>query len=133
MGSCGTATFQKKNRNYIEPLVIRLADKGSKFFILDREDYVERVLVHLNTIKFTAIEDQVLAIEEVKTVISKWCEKYKDEEGMTERIVSAVQPDENCKPRNNYLLLKGHKPEQNFPGCASFTKTLSHLTEIELN
>ena len=37
------------------------------------------------------------------------------------------------------MLLKAHKPEQNFPGrlistgCASFTKTLSHLTAIELN
>ena len=58
---------------------------------------------------------------------------------MSANIISAIQPDENCKSGYNYLLLKAHKPEQNFPGrlistgCNSYTNTLSALTAIELS
>ena len=96
--------------------MIRPADKGSKFFVLDREDYVQRTLVHLsdkNT--FMEIHDKTAAIEEAKLAITNWCEKYADEEGMTNAISSANIPNEKCKPGNNYLLLKAHKPEQNYP------------------
>ena len=53
--------------------------------------------------------------------------------------ICAIQPDDSCKPGNNYLLLKAHKPEQNFSGqlistgCNSYTNTLSALTSIELS
>ena len=121
-------------------VVIRPADKGSKFFVLDREDYVQRTLVHLNDKNtFMEIHDKTAAIEEAKLAITNWCEKYADEEGMTNAISSAIIPNEKCKPGNNYLLLKAHKPEQNYPGrlistgCASYTKALSALTAIELS
>ena len=45
----------------------------------------------------------------------------------------------SCKPENNYLILKAHKPEQNFHGrlintvCNLYTNTLSALTAIEIS
>ena len=47
-------------------IVIRKADKGSKFFILDREDYVSRVLVHLeDPSTFFVVSDKEKAIKRV--------------------------------------------------------------------
>ena len=119
--------------------VIRPADKGSKFFILDREEYVNRVMVHLNdTNTFTVVQDKAEAVESVVSSITNWVNHYSDELGMSSKIASAIIPSNKCKPGNNYVLLKAHKPEQNFPGrlistgCASFTKSLSALTAIEL-
>ena len=120
--------------------VIRLPDKGSKFFVIDREDLVERTLAHLQDIStFVAIEDKTMGINEAKIAIQDWCIKYANEEGMTTEIVSAILDHEECKPGNNYLFMKAHKPEQNYPsrlistGCASFTRNISHLTAIELS
>ena len=94
-------------------VVIRPADKGSKFFVLDRCDYVERILVHLNDKEtFVEVADQASAIEAVNLAIHLWCAKYAEEEGMTEAISSAIKPDDKCKPGNNYLLLKAHKPQK---------------------
>ena len=121
-------------------IVIRPADKGSKIFVLDREDYVQRVLVHLNdATTLVVIEDHAAAIDAARGAVLNWCETFSYEEGMSANIISAIQPDENCKPGNNYLLLKAHKPERNFPGrlistgCNSYTNTLSALTAIELS
>ena len=97
-------------------IVIRPADKGSKIFVLDKEDYVKRVLVHLNDVTtFVVIEDHTAVIDAAREAVLNWCKKYANEEGMSANIICTVQPDDSCKPGNNYLLLKAHKPEQNFP------------------
>ena len=49
-----------------------------------------------------------------------------------------ITPDDFCKPGNNYVNPKAHKPEKNYPGimistgCASAIKNLSGLTAHEL-
>ena len=119
--------------------VIRPADKGSKFFILDREDYIKRVEEHLHdTSTFEKIENKELAIREVLDAIRQWIIKYLEEPGMTSNIQDFINPGESCKPGNNYVNPKAHKPEKNYPGrcistgCASYIKNLSALTSIEL-
>ena len=128
----------QKMKNW-KDFIIRPADKGSKFFILDRDDYVTRVLEHLNDSDTFAIEDNMIAaVEKVHLAIINWVKTYANEEGMTPNIITAVTPDETCKPGNNYVNPKAHKPQQNYPGrlistgCASYTKILSSLTAIEL-
>ena len=68
-----------------------------------------------------------------------WIGVYKhSEEGLTDKIANWITPDNTCKPGNNYVNLKAHKPEQNYPGrmistgCASAVKNLSALTAHEL-
>ena len=109
-------------------VVIRPATKGSKFFVLDREDYAKPTLVHLNDKEYIYGNwRQNSSYRRSKLAITNWYEKYADGEGMTNAII----PNEKCKPGDNYLLLKAHKPEQNYPGrlistgCTSDTKALS--------
>ena len=87
--------------------MIRPADKGSKFFLFNQCDYVQRVLLHLNDkgTSFIEVADRSSAIEAVNLPINVWCAKYAEEEGMAETISSAIIPDNNCKPGNNYLFL----------------------------
>ena len=60
--------------------MIRPADKGSKFFVLDRCDYIERVLVHLDDKEtFVEVADHASAIEAVNLAINLWCAKYAEE------------------------------------------------------
>ena len=67
-----------------------------------------------------------------------WVVDYKDEDGMTDKVYNFVTPDDFCKPGNNYVNPKAHKPVQNYPGrlistgCASAIKNLSALTSHEL-
>ena len=120
-------------------LVIRPSDKGSKFFILDREDYIQRVLVHLNDPStFVIVQNKPEAIQQVTDAITDWTHKYSSEIGMTTSIRNLVIPNEHCKPGNNYINPKAHKPNKNYPGrlistgCSSYTKNLSALTATEL-
>ena len=65
--------------------------------------------------------------------------QYSEEKGMTPTVVQAVIPDATkCKPGNNYVKPKAHKPLPNYPGrlittgCASYIKALAALTAVEL-
>ena len=119
-------------------IVIRPADKGSRYFFLDREDYVKRVREHIHDEETFQKVDKAQAEEETKLAIINWCSKYKNEIGLTDKIYQFVTPDDFCKPGNNYVNPKAHKPEKNYPGrmistgCASAIKNLSALTAHEL-
>ena len=121
-------------------VIIRPADKGSTFFIMDRSDYVLRTLEHLSDpTTFVVIKNKHIAINQVVEVITQWTQLYDKEPGMTSSVKKCVIPDEYCKPGNNYINPKAHKPEKNYvgrlisTGCASHTKNLAALTAIELN
>ena len=68
-----------------------------------------------------------------------WTIKFKDESGMSDKVVKWVTPDaeDNC-PGNNYCNFKAHKPGKEYParlistGCNSYTKNLAILTSHEL-
>ena len=120
--------------------VIRPSDKGSTFFIMDRDDYIQRVETHLqDPSTFIMIQNKKDAIALVTKKITEWTINYREEPGMTKNIVEWIVPDESNKSGNNYVNPKAHRPEKNYPGrmistgCASFTKNLSALTAYELN
>ena len=118
-------------------VVIRPADKGSQYFFLDRDDYISRVKEHLDVDTFDTV-DREEAENATKLAIINWITQYHDEPGFTEKIFEWVTPDDFCKPGNNYVNPKAHKPEKNYPGrmistgCASAIKNLSALTAHEL-
>ena len=119
-------------------IIIRPADKGSRYFFLDREDYVKRVQEHIYDKETFHIIDKKEAEDRTKLAITNWCCNYNNEVGFTEKLYQWITPDEFCKPGNNYVNPKAHKPEKNYPGrmistgCASAIKNLSALTAHEL-
>ena len=129
--------YALKQRNDI---VIRPADKGSKFFIMDRAEYVGRVKEQLaDTSTFKCVPDKAKAIKEVTEAITNWTAEFNEEPGMALKLRNWLIPDENCKPGNNYINPKAHKPEKSYPGrlistgCSSYTKNLTALTAYELS
>ena len=136
----------KESRKALEEMkkwkdvVIRPADKGTKFIIMDREDYIQRTLVHLSDPDtFMIVEDKSAALRTIKDSITEWTVRHADEPGMASTISSLVIPNDSCKIGNNYINPKAHKPEQNYPsrmistGCAAPTKSLAALTAVELS
>ena len=96
-----------------EDKIIIPADKGSKFFILNCEDYIERVVVHLqdpNT--FQVMDDKKGAVANVTSAVKDWTLMYKNEPGMTTKLMNWVISDESKKPGNNYVNPKAHKSDK---------------------
>ena len=121
-------------------IVIRPADKGSKFFIMDRTEYIGRVKEQLaDTSTFKCVPDKAKAIKEVTEAITNWTAEFNEEPGMSLKLRNWLIPDQNCKPGNNYINPKAHKPEKGYPGrlistgCSSYTKNLAVLTAYELS
>ena len=122
-----------------EDTVIRPFDKGSGFVVLSKEEYIKKVYKELNDAStFEKILNIDEAIQNCKNDITLWLEKYLDEAGMTNKITKWVYPSENCTPGNNYINIKAHKPDKNYPGrlisasCNGFTNNLATLTVHEL-
>lgn len=97
-------------------IIIRPADKGSRYFFLDRDDYINRVKEHLYDKDTLEIVDKEEAELKTKTAINNWLKKYRNEPGLTPKLSSWIVPDDTCKPGNNYVNPKAHKPEKNYPG-----------------
>ena len=121
--------------------IIRPFDKGTGVFIIDREDYIQRVLVHLNdTNTFEVISNKNEALDQARTAITEWTDKYKEEPALTEKLTNWLIPNTEAKnkPGNNYINPKAHKPEKDYPGrlistqCESPTRNLAALTKTEL-
>ena len=123
--------------------VIRLFDKGTGFFVLDKEDYISRVETALNDQKtFRKIENPPEEIQKTLSTIKTWVLNYNVESdcpGMTLNFIDWVTPStEDNEAGVNYMNLKAHKPEKNYPGrlistgCNSFIKNLSIFTAEEL-
>ena len=77
-------------------------------------------------------------LKKCKAEITSWLEKYHEETGMTEKIAKWVYPSNECSPGNNYINIKAHKPEKNYPGrlisasCNGYTNNLATLTVHKL-
>ena len=123
--------------------VIRLFDKGTGFFVLDKSDYINRVEAALkDQSTFRQVSDQQQQIHTTIITIKEWVLKYSvdpDCPGMTLNFMEWVTPsEEENEPGVNYMNLKAHKPEKNYPGrlistgCNSYIKNLSIFTAEEL-
>lgn len=122
-----------------EDKVIRPFDKGTGFFILEKDDYIRRTEVHLNdTSTFDKIDDQAAAINNAIKAVTDWTIKYSTEPGMTTKLQNWLIPTHENTAGNNYLNLKAHKPHLDYPGrlistgCSSYTKNLAIFTRHEL-
>ena len=78
----------KDMRNW-KDTVIRMFDKGTGYFILNKDDYIRRTMVELNDPStYEVMESQELAVKQCTSAITEWTVKYKDEIGMTDKLKS---------------------------------------------
>ena len=84
---------------------VRLQDKGSRFFILDRQDYIDKVESNLNNGSFDVLpsDTSIIFTEAVKNWGEKWIKKGEIAEPLLDCIL-------NSKARlgTNYESIKTH-------------------------
>ena len=88
-----------------DDVVIRLFDKGTGFFVLDKSDYINRVETALkDQSTFKQISDQQKQIQSTISTIKEWALKYTvqpDCPGMTLNFVECVTPSEDKNEPGN--------------------------------
>ena len=136
---CRKALKQLENIYDDQEIIIRPFDKGTGFFLLHKDDYIQRALQHLNDReKYIIIDDPKKEALEAKNAITAWTEDFYTEPGMTTEVIARVIPDlEQQTCGNIYLNPKAHKPPL-YPGrlittgCNSYVENLSAVTAHEL-
>ena len=90
-----------------EDILIRLQDKGSRFVILDRSDYVDKVEPNLTDGSFDLLPCYPSSsyYQIVKDCGAKWVDKGE----VTQRLLDCIL-NVRDKPGKNYSLIKTHKP-----------------------
>ena len=86
---------------------VRLQDKGSRFFIVDRQDYIDKVESNLNDGSFDVLpsDPSIIFTETVKNWGEKWINKGEIAESLLDCILNS-----KAKPGTHYGLIKTHKP-----------------------
>ena len=136
---CRTALNSLKKLYSEHDVIIRPFDKGTGFFLLNTEDYVDRTMVHLSdTTKYMVIENPREAALKTIEDINNWTVKFATEPGMTASVIERVIPDIDKQNIGKfYLNPKAHKPPL-YPGrlittcCNAYIENLSALTAHEL-
>ena len=86
---------------------VRSQDKGSRFVILDRQDYIDKVKSNLNDWSFDVLPSypSIIFTEAVKNWGEKWITKGEIAEPLLDCILNS-----KARPGTNYGLIKTHKP-----------------------
>ena len=88
-------------------IVIRLQDKGSRFVILDRTDYIDKVESNLRDGSFDLLpSDPSLSYYQI---VKNWGAKWVDKGEITQPLLDCIL-NVSAKPGKNYGLIKTHKP-----------------------
>ena len=87
--------------------VIRLQDKGSRFVILDRTDYIDKVESNLNDSSFDLLAPDPSSsyYQTVRDWGVKWVNKGEITQPLLDYIINS-----DAKSGKNYGLIKTHKP-----------------------
>ena len=115
-------------------IVVRLQDKGSRFVILDRTDYIDKVESNLNDGSFDLLLADLSSsyYQMVRDWGVKWVNKGEIAQPLLDYIIN---PD--AKPGKNYGLIKTHKPNNPIrlitSGNGTAVKNLSLFTEYFLH
>ena len=99
---------------------VRLQDKGPRFVILDRQDYIDNVESNSNDGSFDVLpsDPSIIFTEAVKNWGEKWIKKGEIAELLLDCILNS-----KARPGTNYVLIKIHKPGNpiryfsNWHGC----------------
>ena len=111
-------------------LVVRLQDKGSRFVILDRSDYINKVERNLNDGSFDILgSDPSLSYYHI---VKDWGDKWMVKGKITQLLLDCIL-NVNARPGKNYGLIKTHKPNNPIrlitSGNGTAVQNLSLFTE----
>ena len=111
-------------------IVIRLQDKGSRFVILNRTDYIDKVELNLRDGSFDLLpSDPPLAYYQI---VKDWGTKLVNKGEITQPLLDCIL-NVRAKPGKNYGLIKTHKPNNPIrlitSGNGTVVENLSVLTE----
>ena len=111
-------------------IVIRLQDKGSRFVILDRTDYIDKVESNLGDGSFDLLpSDPSLAYYQI---VKDWGTKWVNKGEITQPLLDCIL-NVRTKPGKNYGLIKTHKPNNPIQlitsGNGTVVENLSVFTE----
>ena len=88
-------------------IVIRLQDKGSRFVILDRTDYIDKDESNLADSSLDLLpSDPSLAYYQI---VKDWGTKWVNKGEITQPLLDCIL-NVRAKPGKNYGLIKTHKP-----------------------
>ena len=115
-------------------LVVRLQDKGSRFVILDRNDYIDKVERNFNDGSFDILgSDPSLSYYHI---VKDWGDKGVEIGEITQPLVDCIL-NVNARPGKNYCLIKTHKPNNPIrlitSGNGTAVENLSLFTEYFLH
>ena len=111
--------------------VIRVQDKGSRFVVLDTNNYIEKVEHQINRSSFDKRDAD--PSPKFKEKVNNWLEKLSD--NITNEWKEFVRPD-NCNAGEMYGMVKTHKADNPVrvitSGCNTVVEKLSILVEKTL-
>ena len=115
-------------------IVIRLQDKGSRFVVLDRTDYIDKVESNLGDGSFDLLpSDPSLAYYQI---VKDWGTKWVNKGEITQPLLDCIL-NVRAKPGKNYGLIKTHKPNNPIrlitSGNGTVIENLSVFTEYFLH
>ena len=115
-------------------IVVRLQDKGSRFVILDRTDYTDKVKSNLNDGSFDLLPADPSS--SYYQMVRDWGDKWVNKSEITQPLLDyIINPD--AKHGKNYGLIKTHKPNNPIrmitSGNGTAVENLSLFTEYFLH
>ena len=124
---------RKDIRNY-DKNVVRVQCKGSRFVVLDNEDYVKKVEHQINRSSFQRLEYDPTKSFEVK--VNTWVEKWSQMNILDQKWKSYIQTE--CSTSGKmYGLIKTHKNDNPAriitSGCNTTVESISIFVEKILN
>ena len=81
------ALKELKNLYQEKDIVIRPFDKGVGFFLIYKQDYVNKALELLSDINTYEVVEQEETANAIIAEITEWTNRYKKEKGMTDKII----------------------------------------------
>ena len=114
-----------------EDKVIRVQDKGSRFVVLNTDNYIEKVGNQINRSSFERLNTDPSA--KFKQRVNNWLEKWSDK--VNNEWKQFIKPD-NCNAVKMYGMVKTHKTDNPVrlitSGCNTAVEKLSILVEKTL-
>ena len=124
---------RKDIRNY-DKNVVRVQCKGSRFVVLDNEDYVKKVEHQINRSSFQRLEYDPTKSFEVK--VKTWIEKWSQKNILDQKWKSYIQTECSISGKM-YGLIKTHKNDNPAriitSGCNTTVESISIFVEKILN
>ena len=124
---------RKDIRNY-DKNVVRVQCKGSRFVVLDNEDYVKKVEHQINRSSFQRLEYDPTKSFEVK--VNTWVEKWSQMNILDQKWKSYIQTERSTSGKM-YGLIKTHKNDNPAriitSGCNTTVESISIFVEKILN